>query len=71
MGQIEINNRENLYRVTHLDGYNLPLTLFCHLAWALGLLVSTAAANQLPELPKPKSMGGYNHREGSPCNMRH
>ena len=42
------------YRVTHLDGYNLPLTSFHHLAWAVGQLISKLAAHQLPELPKPK-----------------
>ena len=55
------------YRVTHLDGYNLPLTSFHHLAWAVGQLEATVAAHQLPELPKPKSTGGCHHPDGSPC----
>ena len=56
-----------LYRVIHLDGYNIPLTSLHHLAWAVGQLVATVAAHQLPEPPKPKSMGRCNHPDGSTC----
>ena len=53
-----------LYRVTHLDGYNLLWTQFCHLAWVVGHLVNTVAAHLFGEVPKPKSAGGCNHPDG-------
>ena len=55
------------YRVTHLDCYNLPLTSFHHLAWAVGQLEATVAAHQLPELPKPKSTEVVTIQMGQPC----
>ena len=49
-----IVNHLKLNRVTHLDGYILPLIQLHHLALAVGQLVATVAAHQLPEFPKSK-----------------
>ena len=52
----ELQSHESLCRVTHLDGYNLLLTYFRHLTWAVGQFVATVAAHQLQELPQLWSM---------------
>ena len=52
-----------MYRVTYLDGKNLPLTLVC----GVPVTAATFCQSRMAEHPKSKSTGGFYHPDRSPC----
>ena len=58
-----------LYRVTHLDGCNLLLTLFRLLALAERQKVASVAAHELPEVPELSQREVVTKQNGHPVDL--